>query len=67
MTYNEMGIFLYKQNKYNEAITLFTEGLTFNAKDWGIITNRGDCYRALNDYVKALEDYVKAYEVERKN
>ncbi len=23
--------------------------------------NRGDCYKALNDYTKALEDYLLAY------
>lgn len=49
-----MGIFLYKQSKYNEAITLFSEGLTFKSEDWGMLTNRGDCYKALNQYVKAL-------------
>lgn len=61
LTYNEMGIFLYKQGKYPEACKLFTEGLTFNAKDWGMFTNRGDCYRSLNEFVKALEDYLRAY------
>lgn len=54
LTYNEMGIFLYKQSKFAEASTLFTEGLTFKAKDWGMLTNRGDCYKALNQYVNAL-------------
>ena len=32
-----------------------------------MITNRGDCYKALNDYVRALVDYQKAYEIEKKN
>jgi tetratricopeptide (TPR) repeat protein len=58
-----MGIFLYKQSKFNEALTLFTEGLTFKTKDWGMLTNRGDCYKAINNYVKALEDYLSAYEI----
>lgn len=49
-----MGIYLYKQGKYQEAATLFTEGIAFKDKDWGIFTNRGDCYRMLNDYVRAL-------------
>lgn len=56
-----MGIFLYKQSKFAEAATLFTEGLTFKANDWGILTNRGDCYKALNQYVNALEDFLKAH------
>ena len=53
--------------KFSEACKLFTEGLTFNPKDWGMLTNRGDCYRSLNDFVKALEDFLRAYEVEKKN
>lgn len=62
-----MGIFLYKQSKYTEACKLFTEGLTFNPKDWGMLTNRGDCSKALNDFIRALEDFLKAYEIEKKN
>jgi tetratricopeptide (TPR) repeat protein len=56
-----MGIYFYRQAKYNEAITLFSEGLTFKSQDWGMYTNRGDCYKAISQYVKALEDYLKAY------
>lgn len=56
-----MAIYLFKQQKYNESIDLFTEGLSFKPKDWGIYSNRGDCYRALNQFVKALEDYLTAY------
>lgn len=52
-----MGVYLFKQSKYNEAITLFSEGLSYKPKDWGILVNRGDCYRAMNDFVKALENY----------
>ena len=32
-----------------------------------MLTNRGDCYRSLNDFVKALDDYLRAYESEKKN
>ena len=49
-----MGICLFKQGKFTEAALLFTEGLSFNSNDWGIYTNRGDCYRSTNDFVKAL-------------
>lgn len=62
-----MGIYLYKQQKFEEAITLFTEGLSFKPKDWGIYANRGDCHKSLGDYVKALEDYQTAYSHEKKN
>jgi tetratricopeptide (TPR) repeat protein len=57
-----MAIYLYKQEKYSEAIDLFSEGLKFKPNDYGLITNRGDCHRALNQFVKALEDYLLAYE-----
>ena len=32
-----------------------------------MLTNRGDCYRSLNDFVKALDDYLKAFDNEKKN
>lgn len=49
-----MAIFLYKQQKYSEAIDLFTEGLKFKPTDYGLLTNRGDCYKSTNDFLKAL-------------
>jgi tetratricopeptide (TPR) repeat protein len=54
LTYNEMGIFLYRQGKFSEALTLFSEGLAFKAGDWGMLTNRGDCHRASSNFVRAL-------------
>ena len=58
-----MGVYLFKHEKYDEAIKLFSEGLSYKPKDWGMLSNRGDCYKALNDYVRALEDYHAAYEI----
>jgi Tfp pilus assembly protein PilF len=49
-----MGIFLYRQKKYTEALTLFSEGLAFKGGDWGMLTNRGDCHRETNNFLKAL-------------
>ena len=62
-----MGVYLFKQEKYTDSITLFTEGLSYKPKDWGMLSNRGDCYRSINDYVKALENYESAYQYEKKN
>lgn len=62
-----MAIFLFKQQKYKEAIDLFTEGLNFNPGDYGLYTNRGDCFKAMNLFVKALEDYLLAFEIEKKS
>ena len=67
LTFNEMGISSFKQNRCEEASKLFSEGLTYNPTDWGMLTNRGDCYRSLNDFVQALDDYLRAYETEKKN
>jgi len=49
-----MAIYLFKQQKYKEAVDLFTEGLKFNPNDYGLYTNRGDCHKAMNQFVKAL-------------
>lgn len=62
-----MGIYLFKQGKFEEAITLFTEGLTFKPNDWGMLANRGDCYKAVNNFIKALEDYLNAFKEDKKN
>lgn len=32
-----------------------------------MLTNRGDCYKALNDFIKALDDFLRAYDLEKKN
>ena len=32
-----------------------------------MLSNRGDCYRSLNNFIKALEDYEAAYKIEKKN
>lgn len=56
-----MGVYLFKHEKFEESIKLFIEGLSYKPKEWGMYSNRGDCYRAVNDYVKALSDYQAAY------
>lgn len=58
-----MGTFLFNKKKFTEAIALFNEGIAFKPNDWGMRANRGDCYKALNDYAKALEDYLAAHRI----
>ena len=41
--------------------------MKFNPQDYGLYTNRGDCYKAMNQFVKALEDYLLAFEIEKKS
>jgi tetratricopeptide (TPR) repeat protein len=67
LTYNEMGTFLFKKKKFTEAIALFNEGIAFKPTDWGMRANRGDCYKALNDYNKALEDYIHSHNLSNGN
>ena len=62
-----MGVYLFKHTKFEEAIKLFTEGLSYKPKEAGMYNNRGDCFKAMNDYVQALSDYQAAYEIDKKN
>ena len=41
--------------------------MTFNDKDHGLYTNRGDCHKAMNQFVMALEDYLKAKQNKKKS
>lgn len=63
VTYNDMGIQCMKKDKFLEAIYIFNEAVRFNPKDWGILTNRGDCFRRTKQYPKALEDYEEALQL----
>jgi tetratricopeptide (TPR) repeat protein len=58
---------LRNQIAFTEAIALFNEGIAFKPTDWGMRANRGDCYKALNDYNKALEDYIHSHNLSNGN
>jgi Flp pilus assembly protein TadD len=57
LTYNEMGIVLFQRDQFEEAITLFNESIQFKNNDWGVLANRGDCFRSLGKIDLALKDY----------
>lgn len=63
LTYNEMGKYLFQKKRFDEALTIFTEALKFRGKDWGVLVNRGDCYKETNKWDLALEDYLAAEDV----
>ena len=63
LTYNEMGCFLFSNDKFSEALTVFSEALKFRANDYGISVNRGDCYKTMGELEKALENYEKAIQL----
>eukprot|EP00357_Protocruzia_adherens_P002335 CAMPEP_0114978836 /NCGR_PEP_ID=MMETSP0216-20121206/4034_1 /TAXON_ID=223996 /ORGANISM="Protocruzia adherens, Strain Boccale" /LENGTH=524 /DNA_ID=CAMNT_0002340089 /DNA_START=865 /DNA_END=2439 /DNA_ORIENTATION=+ len=63
LTYNDMGIQLFRREQYNDAITLFNEALNFLEKDPGVYINRGDCYREMGKHQPALADYHHALDL----
>lgn len=63
ITYNAIGQKLFKENKYEEAITSFNEAINYSATDWGFFVNRGDCYKAKGLYETAMADYHHALDL----
>jgi tetratricopeptide (TPR) repeat protein len=63
LTYNDIGQALFKEKRYQDAITPFNEAINFLGGDSGLFINRGDCYRmrAMNEV--ALADYHHAVEL----
>ena len=62
LTYNEMGMFLYKKSRFVEALAIFNESLKFKENDWGILLNKGDCLLKLQKIMEALIEIKKAEE-----
>lgn len=58
---------LHKQEKYNEAIALFTECLAIEKNYFYVWQFRGDSYCKLGEYQKALDDYLKSIELDPSN
>ncbi|MDX1903970.1 MAG: hypothetical protein SFU27_07415 [Thermonemataceae bacterium] len=54
------GITLYEQKNYQEAITKYSEAITFKPDDYLLYTRRANCYHVLRKYDQATEDYEKA-------
>lgn len=59
-TYNDMGISMMELKKLDDAIVIFNEAIKFKEDDWGMIVNRGDCYRQLGQWENAIKDYKEA-------
>lgn len=62
ITYNDMGIKLMEEGSYRDALEIFDEALKFKKNDWGILTNKGDCFFKIKDYHSAMDQYRKAIE-----
>lgn len=62
LTYNDMGIGTFMNGHPQEAIAWFDAAMRESPDDPNFFVNKGDCYRALNDYETALANYHHAQE-----
>lgn len=62
LTYNDMGIGTFMNGHPQEAIAWFDAAMRESPDDPNFFVNKGDCYRALNDYETALANYHRALE-----
>ncbi|RQD60676.1 tetratricopeptide repeat protein [Desulfonatronovibrio magnus] len=58
--FNEIGISLRQQGKWEEAIEYYSEGLRISPMDGGLYYNMGMAYAQGKQYYKALENFQKA-------
>ncbi|WP_244156296.1 MULTISPECIES: tetratricopeptide repeat protein [Desulfonatronospira] len=61
--FNEIGISLRQQGKWEEAIGYYSQGLKIAPMDGGLYYNVGMAYAQGKQYYKALENFQKAVEV----
>ncbi|XP_029554663.1 protein STIP1 homolog isoform X2 [Salmo trutta] len=52
----EKGIKLVQEGQYSQAVSMFTEAIRYNPKDYRFFGNRSYCYSCLEQYPQALSD-----------
>ncbi|KAK1166538.1 hypothetical protein AOXY_G13197 [Acipenser oxyrinchus oxyrinchus] len=52
----EKGIKLVEQGQYSQAVTMFTEAIKYDPKDYRFFGNRSYCYECVEQYNSALAD-----------
>jgi tetratricopeptide (TPR) repeat protein len=60
LTYNDMGIATYMSGHPREAIQWFDAAMRESADDPNFFVNKGDCYRAIEEFETALANYHRA-------
>lgn len=60
LTYNEMGMFLYKRGEYEDALNQFKVANKYKENDAGIITNIADCYLMKEEMMASHKLYTQA-------
>ena len=62
LTYNDMGIGTFMNGYPQEAIAWFDAAMRESPDDANFYINKGDCYRAIDDFESALANYHRAGE-----
>lgn len=60
VTFNNSGIYLLQQHRYQEAITCFEQAMKASGIDPVILTNIGLAYTKMKEYPRALEIFERA-------
>ena len=64
---NKIGISLYKEEKYEEALINFEEAIKINDSEDVLYFNKAGCENNLNLYNEAIKDYKKGLEINPKD
>jgi tetratricopeptide (TPR) repeat protein len=64
---NNIGISLYKEKKYKEAIKYFEKAIKIDDTKQMIFFNKAKCEESLQQFNKAIEDYEKGLSLDPKN
>ncbi len=59
-TLKEKGNALFKQNKYQEAISFYERAIKINDSIEVLYSNKGTCEKCLKEYKLAIKDFNKA-------
>ncbi|XP_064789975.1 uncharacterized protein LOC135512178 isoform X2 [Oncorhynchus masou masou] len=60
----EKGIKLVQEGQYSQAVSMFTEAIRYNPKDYRFFGNRSYCYSCLEQYPQALSDAERSIQLE---
>jgi len=63
----EKGNALFKQKRYEDAISYYNKAIKLNPNQEVLYSNKGTCEKCLKEYKEAIRDYEKALEINPKN
>ncbi|XP_045078815.1 hsp70-Hsp90 organizing protein 1-like isoform X2 [Coregonus clupeaformis] len=59
----EKGIKLVQEGQYSQAVSMFTEAIRYDPKDYRFFGNRSYCYSCLEQYPQALSDAERSIQL----